>query len=66
LLRWQSVQEAWLEEALAGLPSTTTVVAGIGGGQAVDAAKYFSWRRGLRVRGTALPLVSLPSACRLP
>jgi glycerol-1-phosphate dehydrogenase [NAD(P)+] len=50
-----SVQEAALEAVLAALPPTATVVAGIGGGQAVDAAKYISWKRGLR-------LVTIPTA----
>ena len=50
-----SVDEHKLEAALAALPPETQVVAGIGGGMAVDAAKYFSWRRGLR-------LVTIPTA----
>jgi glycerol-1-phosphate dehydrogenase [NAD(P)+] len=44
-----SVGERELEAALAALPAAVRVVAGIGGGMAVDAAKYFAWRRGLRL-----------------
>jgi glycerol-1-phosphate dehydrogenase [NAD(P)+] len=51
----ESVGERELEAVLATLPSETQVVAGIGGGMAVDAAKYFAWRRGLR-------LVTIPTA----
>ena len=50
-----SVGERELEAALAALPPGVEVVAGIGGGMAVDAAKYFAWRRGLR-------LVTIPTA----
>jgi glycerol-1-phosphate dehydrogenase [NAD(P)+] len=50
-----SVQVAVLEAALAALPPGVEVVAGIGGGMAVDTAKYFAWRRGLR-------LVTIPTA----
>jgi glycerol dehydrogenase-like iron-containing ADH family enzyme len=50
-----SVGERELEAALAALPPGIDVVAGIGGGMAVDAAKYFAWRRGLR-------LVTIPTA----
>ena len=51
----ESVQVAALEAALAGLPDGIEVVAGIGGGMAVDTAKYFAWRRGIR-------LVTIPTA----
>ena len=50
-----SVQQAALEAVLQGLPAGVQVVAGIGGGMAVDAAKYLAWRRGLR-------LVTIPTA----
>jgi glycerol-1-phosphate dehydrogenase [NAD(P)+] len=50
-----SVQVQVLEVALAGLPAGVEVVAGIGGGMAVDTAKYFAWRRALR-------LVTIPTA----
>ena len=43
------------QAALAGLPDGIEVVAGIGGGMAVDTAKYFAWRRGIR-------LVTIPTA----
>jgi ribosomal protein S18 acetylase RimI-like enzyme len=38
-----------LEALVAAVPRAATVVAGIGGGMAVDAAKYIAWRRGLRL-----------------
>ncbi len=51
----ESVQVTALEAALAGLPAGVEVVVGIGGGMAVDTAKYFAWRAGLR-------LVTIPTA----
>jgi glycerol dehydrogenase-like iron-containing ADH family enzyme/ribosomal protein S18 acetylase RimI-like enzyme len=51
----ESVQVAALDAALAALPAGVQVVAGIGGGMAVDTAKYFAWRAGLR-------LVTIPTA----
>jgi glycerol dehydrogenase-like iron-containing ADH family enzyme/ribosomal protein S18 acetylase RimI-like enzyme len=51
-----SVHETALDKLLEeGVPADAEVVAGIGGGMAVDAAKYFAWRRGLR-------LVTIPTA----
>lgn len=49
----QSMEEKWLNEMVAILPESDTVV-GIGGGQAIDMAKYISWKKGIR-------LVSIPT-----
>lgn len=49
----ESMEEDWLEKQLSQMPILDTIV-GIGGGQAIDAAKYLSWKMGL-------PLVSIPT-----
>lgn len=49
----ESMEVDVLERQLASLPECDTFV-GIGGGQAIDLAKYLSWRRGAR-------LVSIPT-----
>ena len=48
-----SMEEEWLDGMVSSLPEMDTVV-GIGGGQAIDAAKYISWKKNVR-------LVSVPS-----
>lgn len=50
----RSMETDSLEKSLAELPAAAAVV-GLGGGQALDAAKYFSWRRNL-------PLFQCPTA----
>ena len=49
----ETMEETWLEDMLMRLPSCDTVV-GVGGGQAIDAAKYIAWRKNIR-------LVSIPT-----
>lgn len=49
----ETMEETWLENMLIRVPDCETVV-GVGGGQAIDAAKYVAWKRGIR-------LVSIPT-----
>ena len=49
----ETKEEDWLESVCASLPVCDTVV-GVGGGMAIDAAKYVSWKKGIR-------LVSIPT-----
>ena len=44
----ETLDVAELESIASGLPSAASVV-GLGGGQAVDVAKFFAWRLGLRL-----------------
>jgi len=48
VLMVESVEEHVLEQQLQSLPECDAFI-GVGGGQAVDMAKYFSWRRGKRL-----------------
>ena len=48
VLMVESMEEHVLEQQLQSVPECDTFV-GVGGGQAVDMAKYFSWRRGKRL-----------------
>ena len=50
-----TTEEIELEQQLESLAQCHTFV-GVGGGQAVDEAKYFSWRKGCR-------LVTIPAHC---
>lgn len=49
----QTMEEVWLDAMCERLPACGTVV-GVGGGMAIDAAKYVSWKKGIR-------LVSIPT-----
>ena len=49
----ESIEEDRLDKLLKRLPALDAVV-GIGGGQAIDVAKYFAWKKGLR-------LISIPT-----
>ena len=48
VLMVESMEEHVLEQQLQSVPECDTFV-GVGGGQAVDMAKYFSWKRGKRL-----------------
>jgi len=49
----ETMEEKWLNSICEQMPEFDTIV-GIGGGMAIDAAKYISWKKGKR-------LVSIPS-----
>lgn len=44
----ESLDEEWLEATAASLRSISAIV-GLGGGQAIDAAKYAAWKNGQRI-----------------
>lgn len=50
----ETLELAELERAVEGLPASAAIV-GLGGGQALDVAKFFAWRR-------RLPLFQVPTA----
>ena len=49
----ETMEESWLDQMCDKLPPCDCVV-GVGGGMAIDAAKYVSWKKGIR-------LVSVPT-----
>jgi glycerol-1-phosphate dehydrogenase [NAD(P)+] len=49
----ESIEKDWLDEQISSMPPCDAIV-GIGGGQAVDAGKYFAWRMNL-------PFISVPT-----
>lgn len=53
VIKVDTMEEIWLDTICAELPSCDTLV-GVGGGMAIDAAKYLSWKKGIR-------LVSIPT-----
>lgn len=49
----ESIEKEWLDKQIELLPPCDVIV-GIGGGQAIDAGKYFAWKKNL-------PFISIPT-----
>ena len=59
----ESVEEAWIDQQVAQLPAFDTIV-GIGGGMAIDTAKYIAWK--LQKRLISIPTILSVDAFTTP